>query len=59
MGWYNCGYEKMRETLISEGVLPKNDKGRGNRKRLALSQLKPIFDKYGYPKDLKLQLNIF
>lgn len=57
-GWYNVGREKMRETLLQEGVIPATDKGKGNRARLSLSQLQPIFKKYGYPKGLHLQLSL-
>lgn len=57
-GWYGVGYQKMREELIEVGVIPNTDKGKGNRKRLSLLQLSPVFKKFGIPKDLKLKLPI-
>jgi hypothetical protein len=57
-GWYGVGYEAMRKTLIAEKIIPTTDHGKGNRPRLSLSQLRPIFMKFGTPKGLTLSLEI-
>ncbi len=54
--WYSVGYHTMRKTLIEEGVIPDSDRGKGNRRRLSLSQLQPIFKKYGHPTGITLSL---
>lgn len=54
--WYGVGYETMRRILKEEGVIPQDDTGRGNRKRLPLSKLVPVFKKYGRPPGITLTI---
>lgn len=58
-GWYGCGYKRMRKVLLKTGVISQDDHGRGNRERLGLAQLEPLFRVYGMPKNLTLQLPLF
>ena len=57
-GWYKVSYETMRKTLIAEGIIHSTDAGKGNRPRLSLSQLTPIFAKYGRPNGITLSLEL-
>jgi hypothetical protein len=49
------GYATIRLRLIECGVVLGS--GKGNKKALAATQLKPFFEIYGYPKELTLMLN--
>jgi|GEM_PF-6151771 len=48
--WYSRGYTTIRRRLLETGIPLAS--GKGNKKRLAVSALKPFFDIYGYPKEL-------
>lgn len=47
----------MRESLIDCNVIVNDDRGKGNRKRFAATQLKPFFAVYGTPRELTLMLD--
>lgn len=53
--WYGLGHTAMRNKLIETGVIQANQ-GKGGRKPLSVSQLKPFFAVHGTPKELTLQL---
>lgn len=57
--WYNLGYDAMRRTLVAEGILTKDEARKRGPRTLSLSQLQPLFKKYGQPKGLTLSLDSF
>lgn len=55
--WYGVGYKTLRKKLLALGIIAPDDRGKGNRERLSYRRLKPFFDEYGKPKDLRLTDN--
>lgn len=54
--WYNRHPQTIKKRLVEEGIVPPGG-GKGRRKPLSLTQLMPIFRKYGRPLGISLTLD--